>query len=71
MNLRLVGTLFLSIATVGCFGEGALMPAGTGGQGEKADAGPVGADSGPVGGAAGKGTEAPAAPPALRPSGSS
>jgi hypothetical protein len=34
MNLRLLGTLFVSVATVGCFGAGALpMPAGTGGRG--------------------------------------
>jgi len=46
MNLRVLGMLFVSIATVGCFGEGALMPSGTGGQGDK----------GGVGGGAGAGT---------------
>ena len=40
MNLRLLGTLFLSLTTVGCFGAGALpMPTDTRGQGGGAGAG--------------------------------
>ena len=57
MNLRLLGMLFVSLATVGCFGEGALMPAGTGGQGEKGGVGggaAAGAGRAGTGGAAGR-----------------
>ena len=52
MNLRVLGMLFLSTATVGCFEAGALpTPAGTGGQGGAG--GSAGSTPGGTGGSAG------------------